>query len=219
MSRARVVVADDHELFRRGVIDTLRATDDFQVEGEAASAGETLRLVRHLLPDIVLLDLGLPDRNGLQLIGELHRDCPVSRIVVLTVNEDEAALLRALEAGASGYILKGISADELVRALRAIASGEGYVSPTMAAHLLHTMGTAAPRQDALASLNERERAVLEGIAHGETNRSIADRLGLSEKTVKYYVSNILVKLHVRNRVEAALIAKEASLDHTAGHRS
>ncbi len=208
MSGIRVVVADDHELFRRGVIETLRAGDDFQVEGEAASAGETLRLVRLVLPELVLLDLGFPDRSGLELIGELHHDCPVSRIVVLTVNEDEAALLRALEAGASGYILKGISADELVRALRAIASGEGYVSPKMAAHLLGRMGSAAPADGALATLSERERAVLERIARGETNREIADALCLAEKTVKYYVTNILVKLHVRNRVEAALLAKD-----------
>jgi DNA-binding NarL/FixJ family response regulator len=209
MSVIRVVVADDHELFRRGVIETLAAAEGFQLEGEAATASETLRLVRLLLPDLVLLDLGLPDRSGLDVIGEMHRDCPVSRIVVLTVNEDETALMRALEAGASAYILKGIAADELTRALVAVAAGEGYASPTLAAHLLRRMGAHDAPHEAVASLSQRERAVLEGIAHGATNREIAESLALSEKTVKYYVTNILVKLHVRNRVEAALVARDA----------
>ncbi len=207
MTPTRVVVADDHELFRRGVLQTLRAADGFQVEGEAATAGEALRLVRLLLPDLVLLDLGLPDRGGLDVIGEMHLDCPVSRIVVLTVNEDEAAMLRALEAGASAYMLKGIAADELIRALHAVAAGEGYASPKMAAHLLSRMGSPGVPASAIASLTDRERAVLEGIARGATNREIAGSLGLAEKTVKYYVTNILVKLQVRNRVEAALLAQ------------
>lgn len=207
--RSRALVADDHELFRRGVIDTLRATDDFVVEGECATAREALRLARALLPEVVLLDLGLPDRSGLEVVAEMHRDCPVSRIVVLTVNEDEQALLRALREGASGYILKGIAAEELVRALRAIVAGEGYVSPKMAAHLLSEMGEDSGTRGPLASLSEREREVLEGLAKGETNREIAERLYLSEKTVKSYVTNVLAKLHVRNRVEAALLAQRA----------
>lgn len=210
--RIRVVVADDHELFRRGVIDALGARDDFVVAGEAATAGEALRLVRLLLPELVLLDLGLPDRSGLDVVEQLHRECPVSRIVVLTVNEDEAALLRALREGASAYILKGIAADELVRALRAVVSGEGYVSPKLAAHLLHEMDAGAAARDAFAELSERERDVLAGLANGETNREIAARLHLSEKTVKYYVTNVLVKLHVRNRVEAALLAQRTRGD-------
>lgn len=207
--RIHALVADDHELFRRGVIDTLRATDDFVVEAECATAREALRLARALLPEVVLLDLGLPDRSGLEVVAEMHRDCPVSRIVVLTVNEDEQALLRALREGASGYILKGIAAEELVRALRAIVAGEGYVSPKMAAHLLSEMGEDSGTRGPLASLSEREREVLEGLAKGETNREIAERLYLSEKTVKSYVTNVLAKLHVRNRVEAALLAQRA----------
>lgn len=207
--RLRILVVDDHELFRRGVIATLRANDDFAVEGEAASAGEALRLVRLLLPELVLLDLGLPDRNGLDVLVEMHRDCPVSRIVALTVNEDDGALLRALREGAAGYILKGIAADELVRALRAVAAGEGYVSPKMAAHLLHEMDDESASTGPLATLSERERQVLEGIAAGRTNREIAGDLHLAEKTVKYYVTNVLVKLQARNRVEAALKAQHA----------
>lgn len=207
--RLRVIVVDDHELFRRGVIETLRATGDFVVEAEAASAREALRLVRLLLPELVLLDLGLPDRSGLDVIAEMHRDCPVSRIVALTVNEDDSALFRALREGAAGYILKGIAADELLRALRAVATGEGYVSPKMAAHLLHEMREDSASPSPLATLSERERQVLEGIASGRTNREIAAALHLSEKTVKYYVTNVLVKLQARNRVEAALKAQRS----------
>lgn len=207
----RVLVADDHQLFRRGVIDALRASGDLALAAECATARDAVRLARIHLPELVLLDLGLPDRSGLEVVGEIHRDCPVSRIVVLTVNEDERALLRALREGASGYILKGISAEELVRALRAVVAGEGYVSPTLASHLLREMGRPGA-QGPLSELSERERDVLAGLAAGETNREIALRLHLSEKTVKYYVTNVLIKLHVRNRVEAALIADRATRD-------
>lgn len=205
----RVLVADDHELFRRGVTDALRASGDLAVVAECATARDALHLARVHLPDLVLLDLGLPDRSGLEVVGEIHRECPVSRIVVLTVNEDEQALLRALREGASAYILKGIAADELVRALRAVIAGEGYVSPGLASDLLREMD--APHAlGPLATLSNREREVLAGLAAGETNREIAARLHLSEKTVKYYVTNILIKLHVRSRVEAALLADRAS---------
>lgn len=207
----RVLVADDHELFRRGVIEALRGSGDLELAAECATARDAVRLARIHLPELVLLDLGLPDRSGLEVVGEIHRECPVSRIVVLTVNEDERALLRALREGASGYILKGISAEELVRALRAVVAGEGYVSPTLASHLLREMGR-PDAQGPLSDLSDRERDVLAGLAAGETNREIAARLHLSEKTVKYYVTNVLIKLHVRNRVEAALIADRARRD-------
>ena len=207
--RIRVLVADDHELFRRGVIDALGASEDFAVVAECATAREAVHLARIHLPELVLLDLGLPDRSGLDVVGEIHNECPVSRIVVLTVNEDERALLRALREGASAYILKGIAADELVRALRAVVGGEGYVSPTLASHLLREMG-APGSQGPLAELSDREREVLAGLAAGDTNREIATRLYLSEKTVKYYVTNVLIKLHVRNRVEAAVLADRAT---------
>ncbi|HUG55510.1 MAG TPA: response regulator transcription factor [Candidatus Limnocylindrales bacterium] len=203
--RARVLVADDHELFRRGVIDALGASDEFAVVAQCATAHDAAVLARVHLPDLVLLDLGLPDRSGLDLVGEIHRTCPVSRIVVLTVSEDERALLRALREGASAYVLKGASADELLRALRAVRAGEGYVSPALASQLLREMTPTA--RDLLDALSEREREVLAGIAAGETNKEIAVRLRLSEKTVKYYVTNVLIKLHVRSRVEAALVAQ------------
>ncbi|MBI2324360.1 MAG: response regulator transcription factor [Chloroflexi bacterium] len=206
----RTLVADDHELFRKGVIAALSATGDILVEAECATGRDALRLARVHLPDLVLVDLGLPDRDGLDVVADIHRECPFSRIVVLTVNEDERALFRALREGASAYILKGITAEELVRAIHGVIVGESYVSPKLAARLLQEMR--APARGPLEELSERERDVLAGLAAGETNREIAIRLRLSEKTVKYYVTNVLIKLHVRNRVEAALIADRARRD-------
>lgn len=203
----RVVVVDDHELFRLGVIDTLEAGGDFIIVGEAATAGEALRLVRAELPDVLLLDLGLPDRSGLEVVEELARERAACRIVVLTVSEEDESLFRALEAGAAAYVVKGIARDELLHAVRAVAAGERYVSPRLAADLLLRMAPGYAPATVLPSLSEREQAVLEGITRGETNREIADALSLSEKTVKYYVTNVLVKLNVRNRVEAALIGR------------
>ena len=204
----RVVVIDDHELFRRGVIATLKDAGRFVVEGEGSTSAEALALARSLLPDLVLLDVHLPDGLGLDIVRRLQLDCPVTRIVVLTVEEDDAMLLRAMREGASGYILKGVAADELVRAIADVAGGAAYVSPKLAGHLLREMQERAKGREALDELSQRERDVLEGLARGETNREIAARLGLSEKTVKYYVTNVLIKLHVRNRVEAALLARK-----------
>ena len=210
----RVIVVDDHELFRRGVIATLRDSGRFTVEGEGSTAAEALDLARAHLPDLILLDVHLPDALGLDIVRQLQRDCPVSRVVVLTVEEDEAAPLRAMREGASGYILKGVAADELVRAIGDIARGDAYVSPKLAGHLLREMQQRAQDREALNELSDREREVLEGLSRGETNREIAVRLKLSEKTVKYYVTNVLIKLRVRNRVEAALLARK-SMEDTA----
>ncbi len=204
----RVVVVDDHELFRLGVIDTLEA-GGFMIAGEAATAGEALRLVRLQQPDLLLLDLGLPDRTGLEVIEELAREQVKCRIVVLTVSEEDESLFRALESGAAAYVVKGIGPDELLHAIRAVVEGEQYVTPRLAADLLRRMAPEYTPAVVLPSLSTREHAVLEGITRGETNREIADALRLSEKTVKYYVTNVLVKLNVRNRVEAALVARSA----------
>lgn len=205
----RVVVVDDHELFRLGVIDTLEAGGDMTVVGEAATAGEALRLIRAQLPDVLLLDLGLPDRSGLEIVEQLARERASCRIVVLTVSEEDESLFRALESGAAAYIVKGIERDELLHAVRAVAAGERYVSPRLAADLLLRMAPGYTPGTAIGTLSDREHAVLDGITRGETNREIATRLGLSEKTVKHYVTNVLVKLNARNRVEAALLGRSA----------
>jgi two-component system nitrate/nitrite response regulator NarL len=203
-----IVIIDDHPLFREGVVNTLRAEADFEVVGEGASAADALSLCAELLPDMLLLDINIPG-GGLSALPALGAACPVTQVVMLTASEAEDDVLAALKAGARGYILKGVAARELVRILRGINSGEPYVTPTLAASLLSDMtsGPAAPA-DPLSGLTEREREILEQVASGQSNKEIAYRLHLSEKTVKHHMTNILQKLQVRNRVEAALLARQ-----------
>jgi two-component system nitrate/nitrite response regulator NarL len=207
----RVLVVDDHSLFRKGVVQTIGGEADMTVAGEAETASAAIERAREMLPDLVLLDINLPDRSGLSVAKTLQRECPYSKIVILTVVEDEDAVLRALKEGAHGYVLKGVSAEELVQVIRSVYRGETYVTPSMAGRLLSEL--TAPNadrtaRDPIGELTERERAILDLVAQGKTNKEIAAELFLSEKTVKHYMTNVLQKLQVRNRVEAALIARE-----------
>ena len=209
----QIVVVDDHPLFREGVAHTLATEPDIEVVGQGASAAEAVRLAQDLLPDLILLDIHMPG-SGLEAAQTITATCPVTRIVMLTVSEEEEDLLAALKAGARGYILKGVPARELVRILRAVCAGESYVTPALAASLLREMTGSAPgarpAADPLNELTEREREILEGVAEGLSNKEIGQHLHLSEKTVKHYMTNILQKLQVRNRVEAALLAQRRS---------
>lgn len=206
MDQIRILVVDDHALFRKGVIYSLQSQPDMVVVGETDSVAGALALTAELLPDVVLLDITLSDGSGLEAVPILHRQCPVSKVVILTVSEDEGTLLQALKDGASGYLLKGISAANLAEAIRAIhCGGETYISPTVAGRILSEWAVARSEPDVLGELSDRERTILQKVADGLTNREIAAELHLSEKTVKYYVTNILQKLQVRNRVEAALL--------------
>jgi DNA-binding NarL/FixJ family response regulator len=212
----QVVIVDDHPLFREGVVSTLRAEPDIEVVGQGETAEDAFRLGTELLPDILLLDISIPG-GGLNAIPRIAAACPVTKIVMLTVSEEEDDVVAALKAGARGYIVKGVSARELVRILRSIDSGEAYVTPALAASLLAVMSASRGGErgeNPLHDLTERERQILELVAAGQSNKEIGQRLFLSEKTVKHYMTNILQKLHVRNRVEAALVAhKVQSVDH------
>ena len=205
----RILVADDHPLFREGVVHSLESEPDFAVVGQATSGEEALSLARDLLPDIVLLDIGMPGWGGLMTTEKITTACPAARIVMLTVFEDEDKMLAAFKAGARGYVLKGVSARELGNVVRAIAQGEVYVSPSLAAGILVTLTRSRP-PDPLEELTEREREILKLVGQGLTNREIGNRLHLSEKTIKHYITNILQKLQVRSRVEAALLAARRS---------
>ena len=205
----RVVVADDHPLFREGVINSLQSAPDIVVVGQAADADEALRIVRDELPDLALLDVTMPG-SGIDAARRIAASCPATRIVMLTVSEDEDDLLAAMKAGASGYVLKGVSARELAAVVRSVSGGDVYVAPSLAFGLLREMSSPRP-SDPLAELSTRERQVLELVASGMSNQEIGLKLGLAEKTIKHYMTNILTKLQVRSRVEAALLAARVGM--------
>ena len=204
----RIVVADDHPLFRAGVVASLAEPGDLEVVGQASSAPEAFQLAREHVPDIVLLDIAMPG-GGLVAARDITAACPATRVVMLTVSEDEDDLLAAMKAGASGYVLKGAGATELASVIRSVHEGQVYVAPSLAWGLLREMSK--PRSSPFDELTAREREVLELVASGLGNQEIGDRLGLAEKTIKHYMTNILGKLQVRSRVEAALMAARGGL--------
>ena len=203
----RVLVVDDHPLFRQGVVQALGAEPDLQIVGEAASGEEALTLACALLPDVVLLDISMPGWGGLITAEKITTACPATVIVMLTVSEDKDKLLAAFKAGARAYVLKGVAARELANVLRTALAGEVYVSPSLASEMLVSL-TRGQAPDPLQELTDREREILGLIGIGLTNREIGERIFLSEKTIKHYVTNILQKLQVRSRVEAALLAAQ-----------
>jgi two-component system, NarL family, nitrate/nitrite response regulator NarL len=203
----RVLVVDDHPLFRQGVVQALGAEQDLKIVGEAASGEEALKLACALLPDVVLLDISMPGWGGLVTAEKITTACPATVIVMLTVSEDKDKLLAAFKAGARAYVLKGVAARELANVLRTAVAGEVYVSPSLASEMLVSL-TRGQAPDPLQELTDREREILSLIGTGLTNREIGERIFLSEKTIKHYVTNILQKLQVRSRVEAALLAAQ-----------
>lgn len=207
----RVAIADDHPMFRAGVVMSLREEEDIEIVGEAADATAALGLARAELPHVMILDINMPG-GGLEAARQVAAACPATRIVMLTVSEDEDDLLAAMKAGASGYVLKGAGASELARVIRSVHAGEVYVAPALAWGMLREMRT--PRTSPYDALTDREREVLELVAEGLSNQEVAERLGLAEKTIKHYMTNILGKLQVRSRVEAALlVAREGPPHH------
>lgn len=210
--KIRIAVVDDHPMLREGVMFTLRSHPDFEIVAEGASAEDAIRVAEEELPDVMLLDVSLPG-GGIEAARAIAISCPVVKVAMLTVARDEETVSSALAAGARGYILKGISGPELAQAVRNIHAGEDYVSPSLAARLLVEMGSKSAARatggiDIFATLNPREESILALVADGLSNRQVGEKLGLSEKTIKHYMTNILQKLRVRNRVEAALLAQK-----------
>lgn len=207
-----MVIVDDHPLLREGVAHMLRAEPDIDVVGEGATGDEAIRLARDLLPDVMLLDINIPGGglHAARIIGEAF---PVTKIIMLTVSEEEDDVLTALKAGARGYILKGIAARELVRIVRSVYAGDVWITPNLAASLLMDWSRVSTQTRAepgpLDGLTEREHGILTLVAAGKSNKEIGQELFLTEKTVKHYMTNILQKLHVRNRVEAAMLLRQA----------
>jgi DNA-binding NarL/FixJ family response regulator len=210
-SSLRVVIVDDHSLFREGVATILAAQPDIDVIGQGGSAQDGIRLARELKPDIILLDIDMPG-SGLEAARIISGEVPDTKIIILTASEADDHLITALKTGARAFILKGVAARELLRILRAVAEGESYLPPALAASLLleqhePAARTGQPAQDPLQSLTGREREILDCLADGLSNKEIGEKLFLSEKTVKHYMTSIMQKLQVRNRVEAALLAQ------------
>jgi DNA-binding NarL/FixJ family response regulator len=209
VERLRIAVIDDHPLFREGVAATLGADRSIDVVGQGATADDAIQIAQDLLPDVLLLDISLPG-GGIEAMREIARLCPYIKVVILTASENEKHVSDALEAGARGYVLKGVGAQELMRTIHAVQQGESYVTPQLAARLLTMMKApqhAPPAESDMPALTRREEQILDAVAEGKTNKEIARLLNISEKTVKHYMTNIMHKLQVRNRVEAALVVK------------
>ncbi|MEY9835662.1 response regulator [Streptacidiphilus sp. EB103A] len=214
----RVFLLDDHEVVRRGVHDLLDAEPDLEVVGEAGTVAQALVRVPALRPDVAVLDVRLPDGDGVSVCRELRSQMPELACLMLTSFDDEEALLDAIMAGASGYVLKQITGTDLVAAVRTVASGQSMLDPGATTRLMARMrGDAVKDQqppDALSALTEREREILALIGEGLTNRQIGQQLFLAEKTVKNHISRLLAKLGVERRVQAAVIATQTN-EHAA----
>jgi len=208
----RLILADDHPIFRDGLVSSIEETGAFEVVGVGGSADEAVALSAQHLPDIALLDLSMPG-NGITAAKRISEAGSAANIAMLTVSEDDADVTAALQAGATGYVLKGVSAAELRGILGRIAKGEAHVSPGLAAQVLKIMQTRKPvERRPIDDLTKREEDILKGVAAGLSNREIGAQLSIQEKTVKHYMTTILSKLQARNRVEAALMAQEAWRD-------
>lgn len=206
-----IVIADDHEMVRRGLRMTIAAEDDLILLGEATNGKEAVRLVNELQPQVVLLDVQMPDLDGVAAAQAIRQAQPATAVVMLTSFAEDAQLYAALDAGVIGYLLKDISGDDLVAAIRGAVRGEPQLHPSIALRLMRRRSTSS---DPFAELTERERDVLKTLARGLSNKEIAQALFLTETTVKGYVSTVLSKLGVSDRTQAALIAVRHGLVRT-----
>jgi DNA-binding NarL/FixJ family response regulator len=213
----RVLIADDHASFRSGLRALLGTAGDLAVVGEASTGGDAVAMSERLQPDVVLMDLDMPGGDGIEATRRIVEAAPHVAIVVLTMDAGDDAIVRALRAGARGYVLKGAQRTELLRAIRAAAAGEAILGPGVARRLATYLAPAGPVAPLpFPGLTEREREVLELVASGRSNAEITASLGLSPKTVRNHVSNVFAKLGVRDRSEAIVHAREAGMGGEAG---
>ncbi|MGQ0824505.1 MAG: response regulator [Actinomycetota bacterium] len=201
----RIFLLDDHEIVRRGLRELLEAEDDLEVVGEAGTAEEAYGRIPATHPDVAVLDVQLPDGSGVEVCREIRSSHPEINCVMLTSFADDEALFNAIMAGAAGYVLKQVKGNDLIHGIRRVARGESLLDPALTARVLERL-RAKPEPDELAGLTEQERKILDHIAEGLTNRQIGARMFLAEKTVKNYVSNVLAKLGMSRRSEAAAFA-------------
>ncbi|MEZ4769475.1 MAG: response regulator transcription factor [Caldilineales bacterium] len=209
----RVLIADDHQLFRDGLKALLLSAPDAEVVGEAASGREAIALAAQHQPDIILMDLQMPDMDGIQATRQIAAAYPQINVLMVTMFEDDQSVFAAMRAGARGYVLKGAKHDEMLRAIRAVASGEAIFSPSIAARMVSFFAASRAEipAETFSDLTEREMEVLTLMARGESNTAIADALTISVKTVRNHVSNIFSKLQVADRAQAVIRARDAGL--------
>ena len=218
--RIRVLVADDHALYRRGLEMVLGQEDDIEIVGEAGDGAEAIRRAEELLPDVVLMDIRMPRRSGIEACTAIKDVVPSTKIVILTISDEESDLYEAVRAGANGYLLKDVPGEEIADGIRAVVGGQSLISPSMASKLLTEFATMIKKSDErpalpVPRLTTRELEVLKLVARGMANRDIAGELFISENTVKNHVRNILEKLQLHSRMEAVVYAvRERILDLT-----
>ncbi|PKA41499.1 response regulator [Rhizobium sullae] len=205
--KIRVAVIDDHPLFREGVTRSLSEIDGFEVVAEGGSRDDALRIAENLQPDVMLIDISMPG-GGLNAIDPILEVSPSQKIIMLTVSEANDDVTGALKAGAKGYVLKGVGSRALADIIRTVAAGDGYVAPTLSAKLLHNPPPSSDA-DAIAALTAREHEVLSLVATGLSNKEVARKLDLHEKTIKHHMTQVMAKLDVNNRTEAAMVLRDA----------
>jgi len=210
MEPIRIVIADDHPLYREGVARSLSEDAGLSVVGQAQDALGAAELAERLQPDVVLLDVSMPHGGGLAALRQIMLMAKPPKVAMLTASEEDDVVMQALKAGALGYILKGVGSRDLVAVVKDLANGQSYVSPALAGRILNAMrsGAAARAANPIDDLSKREEDILRLVAEGKSNKEVGLALELQEKTVKHYMTSILQKLHVRNRVEAAVYARE-----------
>lgn len=214
METVRIVLADDHALFRRGLCTLLAKEKGFEVIGEAQDGNEAFEKAKELMPDIVLMDIYMPGRDGLSATRQIKKALPSVKVVILTVSEEDKKLFEAIKCGAHGYLLKKIEPKELFEMLRGVFRGEAPISRTTAMKILNEFAKQVqrgPKEAPEDKLSPREQGVLELLTNGLTNKEIANKLGVTENTVKNHLKNILDKLHLENRVQAATFALQKKL--------
>ncbi|CKR68155.1 LuxR family transcriptional regulator [Mycobacterium tuberculosis] len=212
----KVFLVDDHEVVRRGLVDLLGADPELDVVGEAGSVAEAMARVPAARPDVAVLDVRLPDGNGIELCRDLLSRMPDLRCLILTSYTSDEAMLDAILAGASGYVVKDIKGMELARAVKDVGAGRSLLDNRAAAALMAKLRSAAEKQDPLSGLTDQERTLLGLLSEGLTNKQIADRMFLAEKTVKNYVSRLLAKLGMERRTQAAVFATELKRSRPPG---
>lgn len=218
MTKTRILLVDDHDIVRLGLMTLLNDQPDMEVIGEASTAAEAVSAVESLSPDVVLMDIRLPGEGGIEATRQVTARFPTAKVVMLTSFADDELVMRAISAGAVGYVLKQVGNEELLRAIQAAARGEALLDPSTTARLLSRVREAdrKAQEDAFRELSDREMDVLVHLAKGKTNAEIGRLLNLSEKTVGNYISNMFEKLHLNNRIELAAYAYEHHLFERMG---